>query len=317
MIKNEFFYPSADGKTQIHGVEWLPDGDVLAVLQITHGVAEYILRYEDFARYLTERGFAVVGNDHIGHGQSVAKGAQPLYFGPKGSWNWVVQDVRCLRERMGKKYSSKPYFMLGHSMGSFVLRTYLIRYPGTVDAAVIMGTGQQSAQMTGTGQKLAQILGVCSAEDRSSDLVNVLVFGPYNKQFAPNRTQFDWLSANTENVDRYIADPLCGGKPSLGLFREMMWGLAFIREPENLKNMDVNTPILFISGGQDPVGGNGKGVTRAYESFRKAGVLDAALLLYPEMRHEILNEDDRERVYLDVYEWLATKAVMPLSGGEP
>ena len=315
MIKNEFFYPSADGKTRIHGVEWLPDGDVLAVLQIAHGVAEYILRYEDFARYLTERGFAVVGNDHIGHGESVAPDAKPLYFGPKGSWDWVVQDVRSLRQRMGDKYPGKPYFMLGHSMGSFVLRTYLICYPGTVDAAVIMGTGQQPAQMTGTGQKLAQILGICGAEDSSSDLVNKLVFGPYNKQFAPNRTQFDWLSANAENVDRYIADPLCGGKPSLGLFREMMWGLAFIREPENLQKMDVNTPVLFISGDKDPVGGNGRGVTRAYESFRKAGVLDAALLLYPEMRHEILNEDDRARVYQDVYEWLTTKAIMPLSGG--
>ena len=316
MVKNEFFYPSADGKTQIHGVEWLPDGEVLAVLQIMHGVAEYILRYEAFAQYLTEQGFAVVGHDHIGHGQSVANGAQPLYFGPKGSWNWVVQDVHCLRQRMGQKYSGKPYFMLGHSMGSFVLRTYLICHPGSVDAAVIMGTGQQSAQMTGSGQKLAQILGVCGAEDRPNDLVSKLVFGPYNKQFAPNRTQFDWLSANPENVDRYIADPLCGGKPSLGLFREMMWGLSFIREPENLQKMDVNTPILFIAGEKDPVGSNGRGVTRAYESFRKAGVLDVSLLLYPEMRHEILNEVDRSKVYLDIYEWLATKAIMPISGAE-
>lgn len=315
MIKKEFFYPSADGKTQIHAVEWLPEGEVLAVLQIAHGVAEYILRYEGFARYLTEQGFAVAGNDHIGHGQSVAKGAQPLYFGPKGSWDWVVDDLRRLRMDMGEKYAGKPYFMLGHSMGSFLLRTYLIRYPGTVDAAVIMGTGQQSAQMTGTGQKLAQILGVCGSEDRPSDLVNQLVFGPYNKQFAPNRTQFDWLSANTENVDRYIADPLCGGKSSLGLFREMMWGLSFIREPENLREMDVNTPVLFISGEKDPVGGNGRGVTRAYESFRKAGVLDATLLLYPDMRHEILQETGRETVYRDIYEWLGTKAIMPLSGG--
>lgn len=315
MIKNEFFYPSADGKTGIHGVEWLPDGDVLAVLQIAHGVAEYILRYEDFARYLTEQGFAVVGNDHIGHGQSVAPGAKPLYFGPEGSWNWVVDDLHRLREDMGKKYVGRPYFMLGHSMGSFLLRTYLIQYPGTVDAAVIMGTGQQSAKMTGSGSALAKVLALRGAEEKPSHLVNQLIFGPYNKQFAPNRTQFDWLSANAENVDRYIADPLCGGKPSLGLFREMMWGLAFIREPENLQKMDVNTPVLFISGDKDPVGGNGRGVTRAYESFRKAGVLDVTLLLYPGMRHEILHEDDRECVYQDVYEWLATKAIMPLSGG--
>ena len=115
MVKNEFFYPSADGKTRVHAVEWLPDGEVLAVLQIAHGLAEYILRYEPFARYLTERGFAVVGNDHLGHGQSVAKGKQPLYFGPKGSWNWVVQDIETRRRLAKERFPNIPYFMLGHN----------------------------------------------------------------------------------------------------------------------------------------------------------------------------------------------------------
>ena len=316
MVKNEFFYPSADGKTQIHAVEWLPDGEVLAVLQIAHGVAEYALRYESFARYLTERGFAVVGNDHIGHGRSVAKGSMPLYFGPKGSWNWVVEDIHRLREDMGRKYPDKPYFMLGHSMGSFLLRTYLIQYPGTVDAAVIMGTGQQPAVMTTGGQLLAPLLAGKNGYDQPSDLVEKLAFGGYNKQFSPNRTGYDWLSANEENVNRYIADPLCGGKASVGLFREMLWGLGFIRSSANLKKMDVNTPVLFVSGACDPVGANGKGVRQAYESFRKAGVADVTLRLYPGMRHEILNENGSEQVCLDIYEWLGTKAIMPLSGQE-
>ena len=314
MVKNEFFYPSADGRTQIHAVEWLPDGEVLAVLQIAHGLAEYVLRYETFAAYMTKRGFAVVGNDHLGHGQSAAPGAAPLYFGPKGSWSWVVEDIRRLRVDMGGKYCGKPYFILGHSMGSFLLRTYLIQYPGTVDAAIIMGTGHQSATMTGSGSALAKVLGLRGAEDRPSDLVDQLIFGAYNKQFAPNRTAFDWLSVNEENVDRYAADPLCGGKPALGLFREMMWGLALIRKMDNLKKMDVNTPILFAAGEQDPVGGNGRGVKRVYESFREAGVVDVTLRLYPGMRHEILNENGKEQVYQDIYEWLGTKAIMPLSG---
>ncbi len=314
MVKNEFFYPSADGKTQIHAVEWLPDGEVLAVLQIAHGLAEYVLRYEAFAAYMTGQGFAVVGNDHLGHGQSVAPGAAPLYFGPKGSWSWVVEDIHRLQMDTGRKYPGKPYFMLGHSMGSFLLRTYLICYPGTVDAAIIMGTGHQSANMTGSGSALAKVLALRGAEDKPSDLVNQLVFGAYNKQFAPNRTGFDWLSVNEENVDRYVADPLCGGKPALGLFREMMWGLAFIREMDNLKKMDVNTPVLFVAGDKDPVGGNGRGVKRVYESFREAGVVDVMLRLYPGMRHEILNETGKEQVWLDIYEWLGTKAIMPLSG---
>lgn len=314
MVKNEFFYPSADGKTQIHGVEWLPDGEMLAVVQILHGVAEHILRYEEFAKYLTRQGFAVVGNDHIGHGTSVAEGAAPVYFGGKGSWNWVVEDAYSLRRRTGAKFPDRPYFMLGHSMGSFLLRTYLICHPGTVTAAVIMGTGQQPAVMTGGGRCVASLAALRSGEEHPDDLVTQLAFGSYNKAFAPNRTPFDWLSVNEENVDRYIADPLCGAPASVGLFREMLGGIAFIRSPKNLRKMDKNTPILFVAGECDPVGDFGKGVRQAYESFRKAGVADVQLLLYPGLRHEILNESQREKVYLDIYEWLTTKAVMPISG---
>ena len=141
MVKREFTFPSADGKTAIHAVEWLPEGAPRAVLQIAHGVSEYVLRYEDFAGYLTERGFAVVGNDHLGHGLSVSDGAPRLYFGPKGSWNWVVEDMESLRKLTHRHFPNLPYFLLGHSMGSFLTRTYLIRYPGTVDGAIIMGTG--------------------------------------------------------------------------------------------------------------------------------------------------------------------------------
>ena len=148
MVKREFTFPSADGKTAIHAVEWLPEGAPRAVLQIAHGVSEYVLRYEDFAGYLTERGFAVVGNDHLGHGLSVSDGAPRLYFGPKGSWNWVVEDMEQLRKLTHRQFPNLPYFLLGHSMGSFLTRTYLIRYPGTVDGAIIMGTGYMSAAST-------------------------------------------------------------------------------------------------------------------------------------------------------------------------
>ena len=144
-------------------------------------------------------------------------------------------------------------------------------------------------------------------EDQSSPLVQELAFGAYNKRFAPNRTEFDWLSVNSDNVDRYIQDPLCGGNPTIGLFREMLGGLRFIAKPENLRKMNLNTPILFISGEMDPVGDCGKGVKRAYESFRKAGVRSVFLKLYPELRHEILNEDCRETVYSDILQWLNSR----------
>ena len=307
MVRNEFTFLSADGKTPIHAVEWLPEGQVRAVLQISHGVAEYILRYEPFAEYLTARGFAVVGHDHLGHGQSVAEGSARLYFGPKGSWNWVVDDIDRRRNLAKEKFPQVPYFLLGHSMGSFLARTYLIRYPGAVDAVVIMGTGQMPPAVIAGGMAVAAEEARRVGEDQVSPLVDKLSFDAYNKRFAPNRTGFDWLSLNQDNVDRYIADPLCGGNASTGLFREMLGGLSFIAKPQNLKRMNLNIPVLFISGEMDPVGDCGKGVQRAYESFRKAGVRDVSLKLYPELRHEILNETCRETVYDDIYQWLAAK----------
>ena len=307
MTHSAFTFPSADGKTAIHGAIWAPEGSVKAVLQISHGVGEYILRYRPFAEFLAERGFAVVGNDHLGHGKSVTEGAARLYFGPKGSWNWVVDDIYQCRTLMGRRFPSVPYFLLGHSMGSFLARTYLIRYPGTVDAAVIMGTGQMPLPMLRAAQALAAEECRKVGEDQVSPLVDKMAFGAYNQRFAPNRTEADWLSLSEANVDAYLADSLCGGTATVGLFREMLGGLGFIRRRENLKKMNLNTPILFISGEQDPVGDMGKGVRRAYDSFRHAGVRDVSLRLYPELRHEILNEDCKAEVFQDVYQWLAEK----------
>ena len=307
MVRNEFTFLSADQKTPIHAVEWLPEGDVRAVLQISHGVSEYILRYEPFAEYLVARGFAVVGHDHLGHGGSVRPDSTPMYFGPKGSWSWVVRDIETRRALAQERFPSLPYFLLGHSMGSFLARTYLIRYPGKVDGAVLMGTGQMAPILIAGGKAVAAAESLRIGESNASPLVQMLAFGTYNKIFAPNRTGFDWLSVNTENVDRYIADPLCGGDPSIGLFREMLGGMSFIAQPDELKKMDMTTPILFISGEMDPVGGCGKGVQRACASFQKAGVQDVSLKLYPELRHEILCETCRETVFEDVFQWLSAK----------
>jgi alpha-beta hydrolase superfamily lysophospholipase len=313
MVQHEFTFPSADGRTAVHAVEWLPDGEARAVLQISHGVSEYILRYAPFAAFLTDRGFAVVGHDHLGHGSSVAPGSPRLYFGPGGSWNWVVKDLYTRRELAGRRFPGVPYFLLGHSMGSFLARTYLIRYPGTLDGAVLMGTGQMSPSLIAGGKLIAARESRKVGETNPSPLVMKLAFENYNKRFAPNRTGFDWLSASYENVDWYIAHPLCGGNPTIGLFREMLDGLSFISKPANLKKMNLNTPIFFISGAMDPVGDCGKGVRRACESFRKAGVRDVSIRLYPHLRHEILNEGCKEVVYQEVYQWLAAR--MPAREG--
>ncbi len=300
---SEFFFPSSDGKTQIHAEQWLPEGEIKAVLQISHGVSEYVGRYAPFAEYLTQNGFAVIGGDHLGHGKSVAEGAPRIYFGEHDGWKHVVDDVARLRAIGKEKFPNVPYFIMGHSMGSFITRTYLIRYPGEVDGAVIMGTGQQSPLLTGSGRLIAKIIGGRQGFGTTSKTVNSLAFGSYNKPFEPKRTEFDWLSANPDNVDRYIADPLCGEDATVGLFYEMLGGIRFVGKQGNVNKMDTAMPVLFISGADDPVGG-AKGAAAAYNTFKKAGVSDLTLKLYPGLRHEILNERKNAEIYEYIRGWL-------------
>ena len=262
----EFTFLSSDGKTRLHAMQWLPEGTPRAVLQISHGVAEHIGRYDGFARYLNEQGLAVVGHDHLGHGGSLPEGGTPVYFGDGTPWETVVADIQLLHEQLRREFSGVPLCLMGHSMGSFLARSYLIRYPGTLRAAIIMGTGwQPQAKLTG-GRAVAEV--VCAAQGPS-------------------------------------ADPLCGADATVGLFRQMLHGIAFNQNPKNLARMDSSLPVLLISGDRDPVGDMGKGVRRTADAFRKAGLSDVTLKLYPGLRHEILNEGPmRQTVYEDIWHWL-------------
>ena len=305
----EFTFLSTDGKTQLHGMRWEPEGgSVRAVLQICHGVAEHIARYDAFARYLNGLGIAVVGHDHLGHGLSLPEGGTPVFFGAGNTWNTVVDDIYVLHQRIRLWYPDVPLCIMGHSMGSFLTRTYLIRYPGTVKAAVIMGTGWQPKAVIAGGMAVAKAVGAVVGENGTSDLVTNLAFGAYNKLFAPNRTSCDWLSADEGNVDAYMADPLCGADATVGLFRQMLLGIRFNQKLSNLRQMDPRIPVLFVAGEKDPVGDCGNGVRRTYQEFRRAGVQDCTLKLYPGLRHEILNEKaQQQQIFEDIGQWLTSK----------
>ena len=305
----EFTFLSTDGKTQLHGMRWEPEGgSVRAVLQICHGVAEHIARYDAFARYLNGLGIAVVGHDHLGHGLSLPEGGTPVYFGEGNTWNTVVDDIYVLHQRIRLWYPDVPLCIMGHSMGSFLTRTYLIRYPGTVKAAIIMGTGWQPKAVIAGGMAVAKAVGAVVGENGTSDLVTNLAFGAYNKLFAPNRTSCDWLSADEGNVDAYMADPLCGADATVGLFRQMLSGIRFNQKLSNLRQMDPRIPVLFVAGEKDPVGDCGNGVRRTYQDFRRAGVQDCTLKLYPGLRHEILNEKaQQQQIFEDIGQWLTSK----------
>ena len=283
---------------------WHPAGEPAAVVQLAHGIAEYALRYEPFAQFMTAHGFLVTANDHLGHGSSVSAAAPRLSFGPKDGWRHAVEDLHTLRCLIGQRYPALPYYALGHSMGSFLMRTYLILYPGTVDGAILLGTGQTLSPVLAVGRVLTAAAVRRGGFDQASPFVEQLVFGAYNRAFSPNRTPCDWLSASEENVNRYQSDPLCGGAVSAGLFADLLGGIAFLQSPGNLRRMDPSIPVLFLSGAQDPVGRMGKGVRQAYESFQRVGVKDVSLKLYAGLRHEILNESSRYEVYTDILNWL-------------
>lgn len=307
MIKNEFYYKSSDGKTDIHAVEWLPEENPKAIIQVAHGVTEYILRYELFAKYLTNKGIAVVGNDHLGHGQSIAKDARPMYFGPVGSWDWAVEDLNTCRSLIKEKFHNTPYCLLGFSLGSFLVRTFLIKYPDAVDMAILMGTGQTPGFQIALAKFMANKETKKFGEENSTPMIKKLTFETYNKKFAPNRTEFDWLCSSKENLDKYIADPLRGGDLSAGLFREMLSGMTFTGKMKNIEKMNKNAPVLFISGDMDPVGEQGKGVIKAYNDFNKSGIKDVDIKLYKNLRHDILNEDCKEEIYNYIYNWINKK----------
>ena len=300
-----FTFPSSDGRHTCHGSCWQPARDLpRGVVQIVHGVAEHMGRYDWFARFLAGHGYAVCGADHLGHGRTGAEDGKFGYFGPRRGWELVTRDVRRLRLMAGDRFPGVPYFLLGHSMGSFLTRTYLCRYPGTVDGAVLSGTGQESALLVGAGKALANLIAHIRGPEAVSPLVNELSLGSYNKQFRPNRTGADWISRDEKVVDAYLRDPWCTFTPTVGMFRDMLGGLQYIASPAALAQMDPDTPVYLFSGDQDPVGGNGAGVRKVYGYFEKQGTRDLTMKLYPGGRHEMLNELNREEVYADVLAWL-------------
>ena len=298
-----FSYPSADGKSTIQAREWLPEGSPRGVVQIIHGISEHMGRYDHVARFLNENGFLVCGEDHLGHGRTVSDGRYG-YFAARGGWDFVVRDIRRLREIEGEKYPGIPYFLMGHSMGSFLARTYLIRWPGTVDGAVLSGTGQEAAPLVAFGRGASNLLCALCGPEHVSGLIYRLSLGSYSRPFRRDGGTGSWLSQDPEMVESNRRDPLCSFRPTVSMFRDMMEGLEFIGSGSNLAKMDPETPIYFFSGDRDPVGSMGKGVRKVEEMFRRAGCRDVTVKLYPGGRHEMLNEVNRSEVLEDLLAWL-------------
>ena len=303
-MRDEFYFPSKDGNTEIHTIEWKPEGEVRAVLQICHGMVEYIRRYDEFAQFLCGEGYYVVGNDHLGHGKSIQAKSEYGFFNEKYGNACVLGDMHTLRQRTEKKYPGVPYFMLGHSMGSSLLRQYIQMYGNGLNGAVLMGTvaDHKKAALL-FGKRLCRVMAAFRDWHYRSKMVDNLVLGAYNKKFKPARTRADWITSDNENLDMYVADPLCSFMFTVNAYYNVFSGMIGIQRKESVYMIPKGLPVLFVSGADDPVGEFGKGVRKIYEKYRAAGIRDVTLRLYTGDRHEILNETDRDQVYKDLLGW--------------
>lgn len=298
-------FSSADKASTINAKLWI-DADVQpkGIIQLVHGMAEHIDRYDEFARYLASHGFVVCGHDHIGHGGSVEDSSQLGHMPMAGGADILVSDVDKLRCVVAERYAELPYFIFGHSMGSFVTRCYLARHGQGLSGAILCGTGNQPAALSAAGNALCHAIGALRGSDYRSKLVDSLAAGGFNNAIENPRTAVDWISHNKDNVDAYLADGRCGFMFSVGAYaaltsltREAVSESCVAAYPKEL-------PLLYVAGEEDPVGECGKNVRAAADLAKSAGVADVQVKLYPHMRHEILNEDGKAQVMADIAGWV-------------
>lgn len=304
MGKKEIYIKSTNKVNDLHIIIWEPDGEIKAILQLSHGMVEYIDRYDRFAKFLNEKGILVVGNDHLGHGLTAKDDDELGYFPCDDKSATVVEDLHKITEEIKKKYKDVPYFVLGHSMGSFLIRRYIMTYGDEVDGAVIVGTGSQPKFLLKLGKILLKIIKSFKGEKYRSKFVTNIVFGTYNKQFKPVETESDWISRDREIVNKYVKDKYCTFLFTINGYETLFDVIEFIQNPNNEKNIPKKLPVIFISGDKDPVGNNGKGVKSIYENYKNIGIEDIDIKLYKDSRHEVLNDLEYETVYEDIYNWL-------------
>lgn len=309
MTESTYTFLSADNHSNIHCRRWIPDGEPVAVLQLVHGMIEYIERYDEFAKFLNTKGYVVAGHDHIGHGHSVSSDDELGIMDGKDPSDTMVEDIYSHYCIIEEEYPEIPHFILGHSMGSYMVRKFLSVKAdklSRLSGAVIMGTGSEADGTINAGLAVIKVLSLIKGKDYRSKLVADMAFGaPYKKyDLTGKEPSNSWLSKNVENVTKYYNDKYCTFTFSLNAYKGLVSSTKYDNNPDNIAKMRKDMPLLVVSGKDDPVGNCGVGTTEAYEKFKAAGITDVTLKLYENDRHEILNELDRQMVFEDIFNWL-------------
>ena len=298
-----FRLPVDDG-VALHVYRWTPGGPPKAVVQIAHGLAEHAGRYGPTAAALTAAGFAVYANDHRGHGLTASTPEELGYFAAQNGWRRLVDDLHRLNRRIADEHPGRPIFLLGHSMGSFLAQQYLFSHGDSIVGGVLSGTNGGAGMLVRIGRSVAQLERLRLGARGRSALLHKQFFGSFNRRFRPARTELDWLTRDPAEVDKYIADPLCGFALTVQGWIDVLDGLLEIERPAHIQCVPASLPIYLFSGDHDPVGGETRGVRWLAAAYRRAGLTDVTERFYPGGRHEMLNEVNRAEVERDLVAWL-------------
>jgi alpha-beta hydrolase superfamily lysophospholipase len=300
-----FSFVSSNGASSVAAYRIVPQAP-RAMVQISHGMCEYFLRYEGFADFLAEQGFLVFGHDHLGHGNTAPSANDLGFTASGGGANHLVEDVILLSRKMKAEYPDLPLILFGHSMGSFIAREVLARSGELYSAAIICGTGGPDMP-AGMGKALASLLIKCKGERYRSSLLAKIAFMGYNKKIPKPCDKNAWLTRDDAVVERYNADPFCMFTFTLRAYHDLFTLVQWVSKKSWANRLPKSLPILVVSGDADPVGSWSKGVQKVYHRIQNAGISDVALTLYPKMRHEILNELESKQVWTDIKEWMEKK----------
>lgn len=305
-------FPSADGKSSIYAKKWVPEAESPRFcVQIVHGMCEYVDRYDQFARFLCQMGAAVYGDDHLGHGHTKEDDGYFGYFAAQDGEKILVEDLHTLNQDIHHEYPGVPVILFGHSMGSFLARYYTARYGDTIHAAIYSGTAGPNPQ-AGLAKFLAQVGCLFGRAKKPAELLTKLAFGKYNDRIENARTPNDWLTRDTDIVDKYNQDPWNTFKFTNRGFYDLMSLLQAVSGEQWAEQLPKDMGYYLISGDADPVGDYGRGVERVLEWMRKAGIGDVTLKLYPGARHELTNETNKDEVMADIASWI--EAHLPAEG---
>jgi alpha-beta hydrolase superfamily lysophospholipase len=304
MISSSFWLEMSDN-SEVYVKKWMKEkGTPKAIVQLSHGMAEHIERYGEFAEQLASEGMIVYGNDHRGHGKTVERTGVFGYFAEEAGFDRAVSDLNEVTEHIKTDFPGIPIFLFGHSMGSFLARRYIQKYGQEIVGVILSGTGGNPGLAGKLGKMIAKMEMRRKGPKVPSPLLDKLVFGTYNKGINKAETKFDWLSRNREEVEKYINDPLCGQICTSGFFYDLLTGLEVIHRDGFIRQIPQELPFLFLSGSNDPVGAKTKGVLKAISQYRKNGIKNIEYTFFPEGRHETLNETNKEEVYHIILTWI-------------